>query len=356
MQKLYLKIITTLTLLFSLTIYGQEDYSKIIQNYLEENQAELKVSSRDFADLEIYDQYHTKSMDLTHVYAIQTLHNIPVFNSSGNFAVKDGKVLYFSNSFLPNLEEKANTSKPSLSAAQAVSRAASQLELGSVTNLEAKSGKGAKKMVFSKAGISRNEIPVELVYQPTEDGELRLAWDLSIHTLEGDHWWSVRVDAQTGQIIDQGDWITKCSFSETPHNHSSHATTKNTSTNLESFGKAPSSFLSDGSQYEVFELPIESPNHGNRTIVSEPADPIASPQGWHDTNGLALTNVTLALEAGITVIDGAAGGLGGCPFAPGAPGNLATEKLVTLLDGLGIETGVDAEAVEKAAREIRQIL
>lgn len=76
----------------------------------------------------------------------------------------------------------------------------------------------------------------------------------------------------------------------------------------------------------------------------------------HDTNGLALSNIMLALEAGITVIDGAAGGLGGCPFAPGAPGNLATEKLVMLLDGLGIETGVDAAAVESAGQEIRRML
>lgn len=76
----------------------------------------------------------------------------------------------------------------------------------------------------------------------------------------------------------------------------------------------------------------------------------------HDTNGLALTNVVLALEAGITVVDGAAGGLGGCPFAPGAPGNLATEKLVTLLNGLGIETGVDAAAVERAGARIRAFL
>jgi len=76
----------------------------------------------------------------------------------------------------------------------------------------------------------------------------------------------------------------------------------------------------------------------------------------HDTNGLALSNVMLALEAGITVIDGAAGGLGGCPFAPGAPGNLATEKLVMLLDGLGIKTGVDGAAVEKAGQEVWKFL
>lgn len=75
----------------------------------------------------------------------------------------------------------------------------------------------------------------------------------------------------------------------------------------------------------------------------------------HDTFDLALPNVMLGLEAGITVFDGAAGGLGGCPFAPGAPGNLATEKLVRLLHGLGIETGIDEESVASAAARIRAV-
>jgi hydroxymethylglutaryl-CoA lyase len=76
----------------------------------------------------------------------------------------------------------------------------------------------------------------------------------------------------------------------------------------------------------------------------------------HDTFGLALSNVMLALDAGITVFDSAAGGLGGCPFAPGAPGNLATERLVALLDGMGVESGVDPEAVASAGRQMRALL
>jgi isopropylmalate/homocitrate/citramalate synthase len=76
----------------------------------------------------------------------------------------------------------------------------------------------------------------------------------------------------------------------------------------------------------------------------------------HDTFGLALSNVMLALEAGVTIYDGSAGGLGGCPFAPGAPGNLATEKLVALLDGMGIASGVDGAAVAAAAARIRALL
>ena len=61
---------------------------------------------------------------------------------------------------------------------------------------------------------------------------------------------------------------------------------------------------------------------------------------FHDTRGMALANVLAALGQGIAVFDASAGGLGGCPFAPGASGNLATEDLVYMLDGLGIATGV----------------
>ena len=66
---------------------------------------------------------------------------------------------------------------------------------------------------------------------------------------------------------------------------------------------------------------------------------------FHDTYGQALANTLVALRAGITVVDASAGGLGGCPYAGSATGNLATEDLVWLLDGLGIEHGVDLDAL-----------
>lgn len=66
---------------------------------------------------------------------------------------------------------------------------------------------------------------------------------------------------------------------------------------------------------------------------------------FHDTYGQALANTMAALAHGVTVVDASTGGLGGCPFAMSATGNLATEDLVWALDGLGIETGVDLEAL-----------
>ncbi len=70
---------------------------------------------------------------------------------------------------------------------------------------------------------------------------------------------------------------------------------------------------------------------------------------FHDTRGTALANVLAALPYGIATFDASAGGLGGCPYAPGAAGNLATDDLVYVLDGLGIETGVSLAKVSEAS-------
>jgi hydroxymethylglutaryl-CoA lyase len=82
--------------------------------------------------------------------------------------------------------------------------------------------------------------------------------------------------------------------------------------------------------------------------------------GWtlhlHDTRGMALANVVAGLQAGIDHYDSAAGGLGGCPYAPGATGNVATEDLVHMLHLMGIETGVDLDAVIAIARRLEEVV
>ena len=71
---------------------------------------------------------------------------------------------------------------------------------------------------------------------------------------------------------------------------------------------------------------------------------------FHDTYGLAVANVLAALELGVSTFDGSVAGLGGCPYAPGAAGNVATEELVWLFEGMGIPTGVDLEKLVAAGR------
>jgi hydroxymethylglutaryl-CoA lyase len=85
-----------------------------------------------------------------------------------------------------------------------------------------------------------------------------------------------------------------------------------------------------------------------RVLAKHPADAVAV--HFHDTQGTALANCLVSLQMGITTIDAAAGGLGGCPYAPGASGNLATEDVVAMLHAMGVQTGIDLDKLTQASR------
>lgn len=77
---------------------------------------------------------------------------------------------------------------------------------------------------------------------------------------------------------------------------------------------------------------------------------------FHDTYGQALANLYAGLEEGVRIIDAAAGGLGGCPYAPGATGNVATEDVVYMLEGMGVRTGIDMDKLLAATNEMSSVL
>jgi hydroxymethylglutaryl-CoA lyase len=91
-------------------------------------------------------------------------------------------------------------------------------------------------------------------------------------------------------------------------------------------------------------------------LLAAGIDPRRLAMHFHDTRGTALANVTAALDLGIRCFDASAGGTGGCPYAPGAAGNLATEDLVYLLDREGLSHGVDLDRLLVAARHISETL
>jgi hydroxymethylglutaryl-CoA lyase len=93
--------------------------------------------------------------------------------------------------------------------------------------------------------------------------------------------------------------------------------------------------------------PGQVPSVLDAVLARVPVDQIAL--HFHDTRGTALANVLASLPYGVATFDASAGGLGGCPYAPGAAGNLATDDLIYMLDGLGIETGVSLAALSDAS-------
>ena len=94
--------------------------------------------------------------------------------------------------------------------------------------------------------------------------------------------------------------------------------------------------------------PLQTRNLVRMFLNEVPADRLAL--HLHDTRGTALANALVGLDEGIRDFDASVAGLGGCPYAPGAAGNLATEDLVYMLHGLGIETGIDLEKLIDAGR------
>jgi hydroxymethylglutaryl-CoA lyase len=86
----------------------------------------------------------------------------------------------------------------------------------------------------------------------------------------------------------------------------------------------------------------------SRVLAETPIEAVAV--HFHDTRGTALANILVAVEMGITTVDAALGGLGGCPYAPGASGNVATEDVVYMLEGMGVRTGVDLDRLVDCAR------
>lgn len=93
-----------------------------------------------------------------------------------------------------------------------------------------------------------------------------------------------------------------------------------------------------------------------KAVKNEVGDANLTGLHLHNTRGLGLANVLAALDHGITTIDASLGGIGGCPFAPGASGNIVTEDLVFMLDSMGYNTGIDLDALMKVREIVRNAL
>ncbi len=278
--------------------YAQNELSKSknaspIMEFLSKNKAKYDLSEQDLQDIKLNKEVVSDAYKVSHNYLNQTHKGIKIFNAISVAGIKNNKVFHFSNKFKSKVGERINTEVPKVTMLQAIQSAASHFNLEGASSLSLK-GVSNGKSVFTKGNLSQEDIPVELVYFETPDGDFKLSWDLSIYTLDSNHWWSVRVDATTGEILNVTDWVIKCSFGGDHTKHGvEHVTPNYMGKASFSLFKTSASMVADGSQYNVYPMPIESPNHGNRSIVSEPADAVASPYGWHDTDGVVGAEYTI---------------------------------------------------------------
>ena len=275
-----------LLLLFGSSLFAQYDKQiELAKQHLQQHKSEWGLSEQDIADIKLDYAYQSEHNGVTHIYFKQQYTGIEIFNAIYNANIlPNGKILYVGNRFYQDIATKVNTTRAILSPDEAVIAAAKVLNIDAIPTLKEKETIG-KKVVF-QSNISKNEISVELIYQPTKDGALKLAWQLAIKMLKGTDYWNLRIDAQTGELLEKHNWTRQCTFPG--HDHSNGCGFLENSSSNHSAPFMPSEEdnpTSDGATYEVFPVALESPLDGGRTVINDPSDPTASPFGWHDVDG-----------------------------------------------------------------------
>ncbi|MDC8005194.1 M36 family metallopeptidase [Aureisphaera galaxeae] len=301
MKKFTLPLLVGLLVLLSPKVHSQE-VTKTINEQIHQLLESNELTTQD-SQWVITDQHTSRTTGVHHVYYRQLLNGIEIYGSQSSVHIMpNGQLLKSNNKFIPNAANKAaGATSPSLTAAQAVQRAAGHFNYSISEGISVLESRAAgQELMLSTGGISLSPIPAKLVYQQNQNGDVVLAWDISIEEVAQENWWSVRVDATTGAVIDQVNWGTSCNFD---HDHSVHEEL-NYHRNLYDIpnydelmakNKAAREANLSIDSYEVFAMPIESPYYGVRTIEVTPAHPTASPFGWHDTNGSPGAESTLTI-------------------------------------------------------------
>lgn len=241
----------------------------------------------DVGDLEVTDSYRSAHNGVSHVYLRQQHRGLDVLDAVATINVgRDGEVVHSGSRLLSDLDGVAS-GELALTAADAYAAAAKALELTTPAGVRVldRSSATDRATTLSEGGLAARPVRAHLAYQAVDGSTARLAWVLDIELPSQQHWYLASVDAETGALLTHTDLVVS---EQAEHTHAAtgrpeefpgkgQARPANTP-----FGAAG---VEDGSSYNVFELPLESPNDGPRTIVENPADPAHSPFGWHDLDG-----------------------------------------------------------------------
>lgn len=247
------------------------------------------ISSADLAELELTDQYTSSHNGVTHLYLRQRHDGIVLRGShaSAHYAA-DGRLLRLHHQLQAKLEARCPAPYPTLSPAAALWQGMvhlGQWEQAPPTQLTQPQGV-EQACTFAGGNLSSEDIPMHLAYVPGEEGDIRLAWYLRIYPPHHQHWWNLWVDAEDGNILAETDWVLTCAPEAISVAHTcAHGPDR---------APEPTAMHTpeDGSRYRVYAEPVESPIHGNQSLVLTPADSLASPFGWHDINAEAGAEYT----------------------------------------------------------------
>lgn len=258
--------------------FAQSPNLNTAQQYLNSQAEEWGLSQQDIAEPIVTDEVTDRKTGITRVYMQQQYQGIPVYNAVSNYNINsNGEVYSAHHSFVQGLAGKVNTTIPIINAEEAIKKLANHLGLQAegIRLIE----EVAQSFVFEKGNLAKEDIKVHLALQPVGNS-VRLVWDVTLFPVASADMWSTRVDAVTGEIAHEHNWTVYCSISTDTYRHAHHDCG-----HAHHNHSAVAPPVVAGESYNVWPIPYESPNHGPRTIVTDPHDPEASPFAWHDTDG-----------------------------------------------------------------------
>lgn len=305
------QLLVLLLFCFALPAFAQVGTkADLARQLLQSKSAENLPPDADLRTMGVSSETFSKKSGLTHVYFQQQIDGIPVHNAiMGAHITKGDELLTFNSRFVQLSDEKrAEKALPKLTPQEAIQAAVNALGVKSDGLFIQKSAsKGPQReTIFDKGVTASEDIKVQLVYQPVENHKegVRLTWQVEIYTTDHQNWWLARIDAETGKLLDKNNYVVSCDFGPAAEAcHFEHTTEHPHQTVfdmdfLKMEEEKPFSLLV-GNEYRVYPEPVESPNHvapfppaDGRVLVADPADPVASPFGWHDTNGVTGAEFT----------------------------------------------------------------
>jgi len=311
------RLLPLLLCLIAAPAWAQTAEIELARQHLTAHAKHFEVPEGSAPEARVTSSYTSTGNGITHVYFRQTLGGIDV--RGGDVTVnlrQDGSVLHAAGRFVPDVEA-ARGSAPAIAPEAAVAALISYvgLDVEAPPAVIEQSGGAEAFTRLTEAGVARAPIEARLIFEPTAQG-LRLAWEVILDESERPHVWAARIDAETGAVLVVDDLVVHDHWGpghDDDHSHhllaeafDAHASgaerqglagwhpplaldagistagVSAAGATAAAFGARGAALL--GGTYRVYDYPLESPSHGERTLVTNPADPVASPLGWHATS------------------------------------------------------------------------
>lgn len=270
-----MKTLFAFFILFPYVVFSQQE-KRLITNYILTKHAQ-DFKKSDLRDFQIDNINPSESLKAEIVKIQQKFKGYPVYNAVGTAMIKNGDIVYFSDSFVKNYTISTSETA-TLNKEKALKNIASTLGKKEIENFQILDNSSSEL-------THRNVVKQRLIFTSVHDN-LRLAYEFSFHEPNSANYWNILVDAHSGEIISKDNLNLSCNFYSDAY--SGESVISNVAI-ANDFQKKYLFKLADDASYNIFPLPIEAPTFGNRSIVSNPWILASSPEGWHSTGAANYT-------------------------------------------------------------------